>query len=310
MLRSNGFENLQPNPRSVVTVGAFDGVHRGHQQIIGYLVEKAREIGGRSVVVTFDPHPQEVLRRGGTTVSILTTLEERAREFERLGVDLLVVVPFTTETAATSWRNFLDTLKSQLGLAEIVMGYDHAFGRNREGTPSVIRRAGEAEGFAVTEIGPLLVDGVTVSSTKIRAALLEGDVALAAHYLGRPYTLSGTVIRGDGRGRSIGLPTANIAPDHAAKLVPSNGVYCVTVEVEGEEARGMTNIGVRPSFTDGRIRTIETHLLDFDHDIYHTSITLRFRRFVRSEQTFDGPQAFLAQLALDRAACESEASLQ
>lgn len=306
MDRPRSLGSLEPDPRSVITVGSFDGVHRGHQEIIRYLVERARETGGRSVVVTFDPHPQEVLRRGGTSVSILSTLDERAREFEKLGVDLLVVIPFTAETAATSWRDFLDNLKRNIGVAEIVMGHDHAFGRNREGTPEVLRAAGEEEGFAITQIPPLEIDGVTVSSSKIRNALLEGDVALAEHYLGRPYTLTGTVVRGDGRGRSIGLPTANITPDNPSKLIPANGVYCVTAEVAGRDVRGMTNIGVRPSFTDGTVRTIETNLLDFDEEIYHTSITLRFRRFVRSEQKFDGPQAFLAQLALDRAVCESE----
>ncbi len=289
--------------RTVLTIGTFDGVHRGHRLIIDALTEKAREIDGRSLLITFDPHPQEILRRTGDSVSILSTIEERQKEFERLGVDALVVIRFTPEFAAIPWKEFCDLLISTTGIVHFIVGHDHAFGRNREGNAESLRVYGAERGFGVTEIGPLVIDGETISSTKIRRALTTGDVVTATEYLGRLYGVSGTVVHGDGRGRTIGIPTANITPLHQAKLIPSNGVYCVRMMIDGEKFRGMANIGTRPTFTDDTVRTIEAHLFDFVDEIYHRNVTLEFIKFVRSEQKFSSVEELLAQLERDRQVC-------
>ncbi len=197
-------------------------------------------------------------------------------------------------------------------MVHLVVGHDHAFGRNREGTVENLEEYGaRAEGgissFGVSRVPPCILDGETVSSSKIRRALAASDTAKATHYLGRPYTIQGSVVRGDGRGRSLGIPTANIRALHDQKLIPANGVYCVEMEVEreteGSRQRGMANIGVRPTFTEGIERTIEVNLFEFDRDIYEQVVTLEFRKFVRSEQKFESAEAFLAQLAADRAVC-------
>jgi riboflavin kinase/FMN adenylyltransferase len=195
-----------------------------------------------------------------------------------------------------------------VGIAHIVVGHDHAFGRNREGNVESLTAFGRERGYGVTEIGPMLVDGDAVSSTKIRRALLEGDLDRATKFLGRFYSLDGRVIRGDGRGRTLGIPTANIAPLETEKVVPANGVYGVRLRVNGEWFDGMANIGVRPTFTDASQRTIEVNLFDFDADIYEQAVTVEFRKFVRSERTFASKEAFLQQLEQDRIACRQTAT--
>jgi riboflavin kinase/FMN adenylyltransferase len=196
-------------------------------------------------------------------------------------------------------------LIDRIGLAEFVVGHDHAFGKGRQGTAEALTGYGAERGFGVTEIGPLLAGEETISSTKIRRALLAGDLEKANDYLGRAYSIEGTVVRGDGRGRTLGIPTANIRPNDPAKLVPMNGVYCVRLTVDGETFGGMANIGVRPTFTDAVERTIEANLFDFDRDIYERSVTLEFRKFVRSERKFASGEEFLEQLEKDREVCRS-----
>jgi riboflavin kinase/FMN adenylyltransferase len=303
MMVVHSLDDVTFDPRTVMTIGSFDGVHAGHRAIIGALVERAREIGGRSVVVTFHPHPQVVLRRKGDVVPLLTSAEERDRELEKLGVDIVIIVEFTPETAATPWREFIEPFIERVGVAHIIFGHDHAFGRNREGTADALRELGAERGFGVTEVGPLDIAGDAVSSTKIRRALADGDLATAARYLGRPYSVTGTVVRGDGRGRTLGIPTANVRSSEEAKLLPANGVYCVTLRVDDATHRGMANIGVRPTFTDGTLRTLEVNLFDFDGDLYDREVTVEFLRFVRREQKFGSAAEFLAQLELDRATC-------
>lgn len=293
------------NPLSVLTIGTFDGVHRGHQQVIGSLIAKAQELGGRSVVITFDPHPQEVIRRHGTTVDILTTIEERQHQFQQIGVDAIVVIPFTHEFAATPWEEFVMQLQQQIGISHMIVGHDHAFGKDRKGNAESLRKYGAEHGFGVTEIGPLLIGDEAISSTKIRRALTEGNLQKAADYLGRNYSLSGTVIRGDGRGRQLGIPTANINPLNPNKLIPANGVYCVRMQIHGVWHRGMGNIGVRPTFTDATQRTIEVHLFNFIEEIYHQIVTVELCKFARSEQKFGSAEEFLAQLKHDRIICQA-----
>lgn len=291
------------DPASVITIGTFDGVHVGHRVIIDELVARARAASTQSVVVTFDPHPQVVLRRKGDTVALLTSSDERDELLAALGVDVVAIIEFTPETAATPWQEFIERLLEHVGVGHIIFGHDHAFGRNREGTADALRTLGRERGFEVTEIGPLDIDGDAVSSTKIRRALDDGNLELAEVYLGRRYSVRGTVVRGDGRGRTLGIPTANVRPVDEAKLLPGNGVYCVSMLVDGELHRGMANVGVRPTFTDATVRTLEVNLFDFDRDIYDLTVTVEFDRFIRAERKFASAEEFLVQLERDRAEC-------
>lgn len=291
------------DPRTCLTIGTFDGVHRGHRLILEELRRHAADLAGRSMVITFHPHPQLVLRRHGDSVPTLTTLDERVALLESAGVNDLLILEFTPEVAATPWQEFARRLIDTIGVGHMIFGHDHAFGRDRQGTASTVRLLGESEGFGVTEVGPLIVDGETISSTKIRRALATGDLDRATEYLGRHYSLRGRVVRGDGRGRTLGIPTANIEPLDPAKLIPMEGVYAVSMEIGGVTARGMANIGRRPTFTTGGGRTIEVNLFDFDDDIYHNVVRVVFRKFVRSERKFDSVDEFLAQLEEDRIFC-------
>lgn len=296
-------DDIPYNDRTVLTIGTFDGIHRGHRAIVDAMARKAAEIGGRTVVLTFHPHPQEVLRKHGDSVPLLSTIDERAQELEKLGVNVLLVLEFTPEVAATPWQEFCDALLSKVGIAHIIVGHDHAFGKGREGTVAALTIYGKDHGFGITEIGPLRSDEESISSTKIRRALLSGDLERANDYLGRHYSIEGRVVRGDGRGRTIGIPTANIQPLDPTKLIPANGVYCVMMRIGDMAHPGMANIGVRPTFTDGTTRTIEVHLLNFDGDIYEQIVTVEFLKFVRSERKFGSKEEFLAQLEHDRRDC-------
>jgi riboflavin kinase/FMN adenylyltransferase len=289
----------------VVTVGTFDGVHLGHREVIAAVVARAREVGGRSVVVTFDPHPKEVVASAHGPVELLSTLGERAAAFERLGVDLLLVLPFTYEFSRLTSREFYERhVWGEVGVREVIVGHDHTFGRDREGSIQPLRTIGIQQGFAVIVLPPFLVDGERISSTRIRAALREGSVAKAARFLGSPYTLSGTVVPGDGRGRGLGYPTANIAVQAARKVLPADGVYVVQAELAGTSYRGMMNIGVRPTVTDGRTRTLEVHLLGSHGDLAGESIAVGFLERLRDERKFASLEELIGQLARDRAAAE------
>jgi riboflavin kinase/FMN adenylyltransferase len=289
--------------RTVVTIGTFDGVHRGHRTIIEAVTGKAREIGGRSLVITFHPHPQVVLRKTGDSVPLLTTIDERIDELQKLGIDAMVVLSFTAEFAATPWQQFCTELVTEVGVAHMIVGHDHAFGKNREGNVESLKMFGDEHGFGVQEIGPLLIGEDAISSTKIRRALLAGDIQKATEYLGRPYSLYGTVVGGDGRGRELGIPTANIRPLSQEKLIPADGVYCMNVDIDAEAFGGMANIGVRPTFTEGSARTIEVNIFNFERDIYEQTVKVEFRKFVRSEQKFGSKDEFLRQLEEDRKVC-------
>ncbi len=303
--------DLARDERSVVTTGTFDGVHLGHRAIVAYLVARAREIGGVPTVVTFSPHPREVIT--GQPVPLLTTLDERADALEALGVERFVVLPFSRALSQLEPEAYVeDVLIGQVGMREIVVGYDHRFGRGRMGDRATLDRIGAQRGFSVDVIpeqiygagegvagdGP--AQGVTISSSEIRRRLLEaGDAAGAAQLLGRPYRITGPVVKGDQRGRTIGFPTANVQPSNPAKLVPKTGVYAVRVTHRGGAAVGMMNVGVRPTFeTDGR-RTVEVHLFDFDGDLYGQTLTVDVVARLRDERKFDGIGGLVAQLRED-----------
>ena len=311
MTRELGTE-IARDDRSVVTTGTFDGVHLGHRAIVAYLVRRAEEIGGVPTVVTFSPHPREVIT--GQAVPLLTTLEERADLLEALGVERFVVLPFSRALSQLEPEAYVeDVLLGQVGMREIVVGYDHRFGRGRAGSRETLEQIGAVRGFSVDVIpeqiygagegvagdGP--ARGVTISSSEVRRRLLDdGDAAGAALLLGRPYQLSGPVVKGDQRGRTIGFPTANVQPSSPSKLVPKTGVYAVRVRLKtGRLAQGMMNVGIRPTFeTDGR-RTVEVHLFDFGGDLYGQTLAVDLVARLRDERKFDGVEALVAQLGED-----------
>ncbi len=304
MKREYGLEQVVRDDRSLVTVGTFDGVHLGHQAILRYLVQRARSNGGNSVVVSFDPHPREVIT--GKPVPLLTTIDERAELLEELGLDRFIVIPFTKEFAKLSAEDFVEKiLVGRIGLKEIVIGYDHGFGRGRGGDAKLLAALGEKLGFTVDVIPPQVVERHVVSSTEIRTLLIdEGDVSEAARLLGRPYALTGTVVEGARRGRTIGFPTANLAVDHPRKVVPRIGVYAVLVTLEDGVTTlgGMMNIGRRPTFGDTG-RHLEVHLLEFEGDLYGSTLRIEFVERLRDEQKFASVEALVEQLSRDRERC-------
>lgn len=307
MKRELGLENVQRNSASVVTVGTFDGVHVGHQALVRYLVRRAEEQGGCSVVVTFNPHPREVVR--SEAVPLLTTVEERAAVLERLGVDRFILIEFTKVFSLLSPEAFVeDVLVAQVGLKEIVIGYDHGFGRGRQGDAELLERLGAQHNFTVDVIPAQEVAAHVVSSSEIRQLLESGDVKRATEMLGRYYELTGTVIHGDQRGRTIGYPTANIIVSNPRKVVPMQGVYAVQVTILGETTAhgGMMNIGQRPTF-DGDGIHLEVHLFDYDGDLYERELRVEFVERIRDESKFSGVEALVEQLSRD--ATRSKAAL-
>lgn len=294
-------EEVERDPNTVVTVGTFDGVHVAHQEIIREVVHRARMKEGRSVVVTFDPHPKEVVGTYAEPIHLLTTIDERIELLSGLQIDVLLILKFTYEFSRQSARTFYERyLVNGTGVSEVVVGYDHMFGRDRQGTIEELVRMGKEFDFSVFAFHQYTVNGEVVSSTQVRRALLAGDIEKARAFLGRYYALKGTVIAGDRRGASIGFPTANIKPHGANKLIPARGVYLVGVQLDGKQRYGMMNIGVRPTMTDGRQQTIEVHLFDFAGDIYGKELTVTFLRRLRDERTFASVEELVAQLGKDK----------
>jgi riboflavin kinase / FMN adenylyltransferase len=282
---------------SVVTIGNFDGVHRGHHVLLRRTVDTGRDRDLRSVVVTFEPHPAAVLRPGSEPPR-LQTLDDRIEALAATEVDLVVVLPFTRELSALTPREFVErVLVEGLGVARVVVGTNFRFGHRAAGDVVTLVEVGEDHGFETEAVTLLELGDAAVSSSQIRTALRVGDVERAAGWLGRPYTLRGTVVRGDGRGRTIGVPTANLAVDPDV-LVPADGVYAGRVEHGGRRYDAVTNVGVRPTF-DGVTRSIEAHVLDASPDLYGESLTVAFEARIRGEQRFDGPDELVARIRLD-----------
>ena len=288
---------------SVVTVGTFDGVHLGHQAIIRRLRRSAKRCGGLSTLITFDPHPGDVVR--GQLTPLLTTVNEKAAILESLGLQRLVVIPFTSAFAALSAVDFVQSvLVEQIGLKQVIVGYDHGFGREREGDTALLRTMGAQYGFGVEVIKAQEVSAKVVSSRKIRDLLYrQGDVTGAEDMLGRPYALTGTVTIGQGRGRTIGFPTANLRVNNPSKLIPRNGVYAVRACVAQVHMGGMMNIGVRPTIEESQDRHLEVHLFDYSGDLYSQSLTIEFVDRIRDEVRFESFDALASQLARDEAIC-------
>jgi riboflavin kinase/FMN adenylyltransferase len=289
------------NKNSTITVGTFDGVHLAHQKIIKEVVVLARKRNGRSVVVTFEPHPREVVANAGTKMQLLTTLQEREELCEQLGIDWFVVIEFDKAFSNLSFRDFYVTyLIGGIGMNLVVEGYDHHWGRNREGTIESLMQLGKEFEFDVVNIEPFTYNSHPVNSSIIRDDLNRGMVEDAAILLGRPYTLRGKVVAGDGRGRLLGYPTANLELDSLKKLIPGNGIYFVKVDVGTEMYFGMTSIGVRPTFQSTGRRTIEVNILDFDKDIYGYELTISFLRRMRDEFKFDSAEQLIQQMDKDK----------
>lgn len=287
-----------------MTIGTFDGVHRGHRRIIEQMLRVAADVDGETVIVTFHPHPRSVVKGGADSPGLLTTLEERTALLSELGVDHLVVIPFTPLFADMEAEEYVSGfLVRRFRPHTLIVGYDHRFGRGRKGDYRLLEELSVTHGYRVTEIDAQTLHEAKVSSTRIRRALLEGRAAEAAELLGRPYTFSGRVVPGDRRGRTIGFPTANLEVIGADKLMPADGVYAVRVglvgDMEGSPIDGMMNIGWRPT-VDGRGRSTEVHLMDFDREVYGRTLTVGLIERIRDEMRFSGLDALRRQLMEDR----------
>ncbi|MBN1976289.1 MAG: bifunctional riboflavin kinase/FAD synthetase [Anaerolineae bacterium] len=287
---------FQEGAKSHVTVGVLDGVHRGHQQLIVEMAEAAHAAGDVAAALAFDPHPAAAL--GYEPPPLLTTLEERAELLSALGLDVLIVLPFTRTLARTPAVEFVEALLQHLRPAALWGGPDLALGRRREGDVPFLQRLGTGRGFAVRVVEPLVWQGALVSSSRVRAALQAGDIAQATGCLGRPYRLAGAVVRGDGRGRSLGIPTANLTPP-PERLVPASGIYACLAHTERSGIHpAAANIGTRPTF-DGHDVTVEAHLIDFEADLYGQTLALDFCARLRDEAAFPNVDALMAQMQKD-----------
>lgn len=298
--------NLSTLPRfekAVVTVGTFDGVHRGHQKLIARILQLSREIGGESVLITFDPHPRTVVSHDGSNVRLLTTLDERVELLDVAGVEHLVVVPFTKEFSLLTARDYVEKfLVEKFNPAVIVIGYNHRFGHHRDGNIELLRHLSATLGFRVEEISKQMVEEIEVSSTRIRLALEEGDVTTAAHLLSHPYSIRGKVVKGNQLGRKFGFPTANMEVADAAKQIPADGVYAVRVKVpgtgDGVWTNGAVSIGFRPT-VNGTHHTIEAYIFDFDGDLYDREIAVQFIAYLREEIKFETVDLMIEEIKRD-----------
>jgi riboflavin kinase/FMN adenylyltransferase len=284
---------------AVVTSGTFDGVHLGHQKILNRVIELSKKNGTQSVLITFHPHPRSIIQ-GVRDLYLLTTIEEKIEILEAIGLDHLLIIPFNREFSELSSTEFIQKiLVDTIGTGKLVIGYDHRFGKNREGGFDYLKSNAQQFGFEIEEISRQDLENVGISSSKTRSALLDGDVFLAQEYLGRAYHLSGTVVKGKQIGRTIGFPTANIQLIESEKLVPANGVYAVTVNYDNAVFGGVLNIGNRPT-VDGILRTIEVNIFDFDKEIYGEKLSVNFVKRIRNEVKFENLEALKKQIERDK----------
>jgi len=283
---------------SIVTIGTFDGVHVGHQQILKQLYKTAHANELESILVSFFPHPRMVLQKE-SSLKLLNTIEERTRMIEKTGISNLIVQPFTKEFSRLSALDFVrDILVNQLHIKKIIVGYDHQFGRNRNATIDDLIEFGKTYDFEVIEISAQQLENVSISSTKIRNALNEGAVQTANTYLGYPFMISGLIVKGKGIGKTLEFPTANLHLKEDYKLIPKNGVYLVQSIISGKEVFGLTNIGTNPT-VGGTYKTIETYFLDYSRDLYQKEIQLNFIKRIRGEKTFESKDALKNAITKD-----------
>lgn len=301
MVRISELTSLPPLSGSFVTDGMFDGLHLGHQKILKTLVAEARAEGLPSVVLSYWPHPRLVLHPEDQSLKILTTADEKREVLEELGLDYFITLPFSLEFASLSHHRFLEEiLWNRLHVRKLLVGYDHRFGKDRLGNVDYLRSRGSELGFEVEEVPRQEVEEIGISSTRIRKALLEPDIGLANRFLGRPYTVTGTVVSGDRKGRLLGYPTANLETGEKAKLIPADGVYLSRVKAGGNWMPAMTNIGYRPT-VGGREHRLETHILDYSGNLYGQTLTIEFHDTLRREQRFSSLEELRRQLEADEA---------
>jgi riboflavin kinase/FMN adenylyltransferase len=297
----HGIDNFSKIAYPVVTTGTFDGVHLGHMTIINRLKEVAKKQGGETVLLTFFPHPRMVLQEDND-LKLINTLKEKIDLLEKAGIDHLIIHPFTKEFSRLTSLEFVrDLIVNKIGTKRLVIGYDHHFGRNREGSFDHLIEFGPLYGFEVEEIPAQDIDDVNVSSTKIRNALIEGDLKTANEYLTHPFSISGKVVSGAQNGRKLGYPTANIAVEENYKLIPAYGIYAVKIKHGSKRYRGMLNIGVRPTIAeaDGK-PTIEVNIFDFNGDLYGESISVQLIERIRAEEKFPTLEALKLQMEEDK----------
>jgi riboflavin kinase / FMN adenylyltransferase len=301
--------DFEPLSNATVTIGTFDGVHLGHQKILQILRETAHHSGGESVVLTFWPHPRMVVSQDSQALKLLSTIDEKIDLLEGQGVDHLLVIPFTREFSELSSEEYVQhVLIEGIGTKKLVIGYDHRFGRNREGSFDYLKANSAKFDILIEEIPRQEIDHLTISSTKIRQSLLEGNIHSANELLGRNYSFSGIVVKGRQLGRTIGFPTANVQVSETYKLIPANGVYAVKTFVRGHWYNGMMNIGTRPT-VDGIGRTQEVNVFDFDDDIYGETLIVELVDFIRHEQKFNGIEELKAQILKDKATAKEKLCL-
>lgn len=285
--------------KSILTLGTFDGVHLGHSEILKKLVLEGREENLESVVLTFFPHPRMVLQKD-SEIKLLNTIEEKGLLIEKLGVEKLIIHPFSQEFSRLTAEEFVkDILVDKLNIAKIIIGYDHRFGRNRTANIDDLIEYGKTYNFEVEQISAEEVNDITISSTKTRNALLEGNIELANNFLGYHYFLSGKVEKGSQIGRTINFPTANISVLEDYKLIPKEGVYIVSAIIDGENVNGMMNIGYKPT-VNGEKLSLEVNFFDFDKNLYNKNITVSFLKRIRDEQKFDSIDELKNQLEKDK----------
>lgn len=297
---TRGIENAEFVTPTIATLGSYDGIHLGHRAILETLIRQKNERGyKRSVVLTFDPHPQEVLKRNNSSVELLTTIDERLRLLSEIGIDETIIIKFSFEFSQTPYSDFFtNTLVKKIGIGAMVVGDNHAFGKNREGDIAHLELLAQSSGVNLIEAPPYLIDGVHISSTKIRHLLEQGNVQQVAEYLGRDYEVSGIVVGGDKLGRSLGYPTANIQTP-SNKLIPRDGVYAGKVIVGTDVFIGAISIGSRPTVTDSKERVLEALLLDFAGDLYGTELQVQLRHYLREQIAFPTLEALQSQMGLD-----------
>lgn len=292
--------DFKPLENAIVTSGTFDGVHLGHQKILQILRETTEASGGESVVLTFWPHPRMVVSQDSQSLKLLSTVDEKIELLEKQGVNHLLIVPFTREFSELSSEEYVQKILIEtIGTKKLVIGYDHHFGRNREGNFQYLEDNSDRFDIQIEEISRQEIDNLVISSTKIRQSLLEGNVKSANDLLGRNYSFSGIVVKGRQLGRTIGFPTANVQVSESYKLIPTNGVYAVRTLVRGQWLNGIMNIGNRPT-VDGVGRTQEVHILNFNEDIYGENITIELIDYIRPEQKFNGIEELKNQILKDK----------
>jgi riboflavin kinase/FMN adenylyltransferase len=293
------YKNFTNSKKSIVTIGTFDGVHIGRQKILEELVATAKKENSNSVLLTFFPHPRMVLQKDNS-IQLINTIYERIELLKKTGLDYLIIHPFDVAFSRLSALDFVrDILVNHLHTFQLVIGYDHRFGRNREGDFEQLEEYGEMYDFSVQKIPAQDINAISVSSTKIRKALAEGEIKKVTKYLGYAFSISGTVVKGERLGNTIGYPTANLEVKESYKLIPKNGAYLVSAKINNVCIDGMMNIGVRPT-VKGIHQTIETHFFDFDGDLYGQKIQIELIAFLREEEKFESVDALKNQLAEDK----------